>query len=228
MQRIKKICYAAALVFSATLMGRVAIANEPPPQQPDQPTESPPPKPSDTGTKPYDTSADTSGSKTMAQKENITATVQKIDMKHRKVMLKDDQGQALDVEVPEDVKGLDQIKKGDKVSIDYYSSMVLSIAKPGTKLGASTTNKHERNAGELPGGMMAKEIKATVEVVKADTSNNKLTIRTPSGDLDTINVTDPSMQSDLSKIKKGDKIQVNYTEAVAISVTPQNDTNKSG
>jgi hypothetical protein len=50
---------------------------------------------------------------------------------------------------------------------------------------------------------------------------DKVTIRTPDGELDTIHVTDPSVKKDLDKLQKGDRIQASYTEAVAITVTPQ-------
>ena len=69
--------------------------------------------------------------------------------------------------------------------------------------------------------MVAHTIRSTVEVVNVDKSANKLTIKTPSGEMDTLDIKDSGMQSDLDKIKKGDKIKASYTEAVAIAVTPQ-------
>ena len=69
--------------------------------------------------------------------------------------------------------------------------------------------------------MVAKKVSATVEVTKVDKAENELTIKGPTGDLDTIKVSDPQTQAQLENIKEGDRIKATYTEAVAISVTPK-------
>jgi hypothetical protein len=79
----------------------------------------------------------------------------------------------------------------------------------------------EKASGHLPGGLVGSKITATAEVMKVDKANNKLTIKGPDGTVDTVNVTDPANQAQLAALKKGDHIQLTYTEAVAMSVTPK-------
>jgi Cu/Ag efflux protein CusF len=163
-------------------------------------------------------------SKKMTQKTSVSATVEKVDVKKRELSLKDEQGNSFMVEVPEDVTRLDAIKKGDKINLDYIESMTLSLKRPekGEMPTSSEAKMSERAPGPLPGGSMGRTITATAMVTKIDVANNKVTIKGPEGKMDTINVSDPSLQPELSKLKKGDRIQATYTEAMAISVTPKN------
>jgi len=248
MQRAKKIGYVVALVFAASAMSGISAAQPPPgtdtppqnnmPPQKDMPPKDMPQKdtspPSDMPQKndvpppkdmPKDTDKDQSKaggpSEVMAEKMSATATVSKINSSKRELMLKDDQGKQFKIKVPEKVTGFDQIKKGDKISVDYYSSVALSLKKPGAaETGGGMTTTEEKVPGPLPGGVVARTIRATVEVENVDKSANKITIKTASGDMETIDVKDSAMQADLDKIKKGDKIKASYTEAIAISVTP--------
>lgn len=163
-------------------------------------------------------------SQSMSQKMSASATVEKVDIKKRELSLKDEQGNTFMVEVPESVSRFENIKKGDKVDIDYYESVALSLKKPekGEKPSASETMISGRAAGNLPGGMMGRKITATAMVTKVDVANNKVSIKAPDGKMDTITVSDPGLQSDLGKLKKGDRINATYTEAMAITVSPKN------
>ena len=242
MQRAKKIGYAVALVFAASAISGISAAQSPQPQesppQNDMPQrkdmpqkDMPPPNDKDMPSqndkdmpqqKDQAQQKSSSPTEVMAEKLSASATVTKINAAKRQLMLKDDQGHQFKVDVPEKVTGFDAIKKGDKISVDYYSSVALSLKK-GTGAAPSTTigTSEERVPGPLPGGVVAHTIRSTVEVVKVDKSANKLTVKTPSGDMDTIDIKDSRMQIYLDKIKKSDMIKASYTEAVAIAVTPQ-------
>jgi len=151
-----------------------------------------------------------------------TATVEKVNMDKHNVSLKDNEGNEFVVNVPEDVTRLDNVKKGDQVRVTYKQSLALSLKKGGEGAAApSETQMRERAGGNLPGGMMGRQITTSAKITKIDPSANKLTVKTPDGTTDTINVSDPAMQADMKKLKVGDKIQATYTEAVAMSVTPK-------
>lgn len=164
----------------------------------------------------------------MAEKKSATATVDKLDKKKRKITLKNEEGNTVTVHVPESVSRLDAIKKGDKVQIDYYESVALSLMKPEKgKTGARETTMTERTPGQLPGGLMARKMTETVTVMKVDKDNNEVTIKSPSGDTSTVKV-DPSMSDQLEKIKQGDRIKASYTEAIALSVMPEEKQGQQG
>jgi Cu/Ag efflux protein CusF len=160
---------------------------------------------------------------TMAQKMSATATVEKVDTKKRELTLKDSQGNTFMTQVPEDVTNFDKLKKGDRIDIDYYESVTLALKKPGEAVApGGEQTMTQPSSGQLPGGMMARKITAVATVAKVDVAANKVTIKAPDGTMDTINVSDPSLQQKLSSMKKGDKIQASYTQAMAISVAPKN------
>ncbi len=217
MQRIHKIWLGVAFVSCAST--GIAVADDPKPsdqqQQPSQPSQGM-----------QDTRGQGMQGMSTAQKVSLTATVEKIDQKKRTVTLKNDQGNTVKVHVPENVSRLDAVKKGDKVSIDYFESVALMLKKPeagkkeGKDTGATDTTMAERTPGALPGGIMARKVSETVEITKIDKDNHQVTIKSANGDLDTVKV-DESMSADLAKLKKGDRIKASYTEAIALSVTPQ-------
>lgn len=156
-----------------------------------------------------------------------TATVVKVDAEKRDLMLRGDDGTEFTVEAPQSVS-LDRIHEGDRVKIDYYEAIGLSLKKsqPGAQPRADETTITRRNAGTLPGGTVMHRITATVEVARVDRAGNRLTVRRPDGTIDTINVTEPAMQSQLANVHEGDRLQVTYTEATAIKVMPQSTTNE--
>lgn len=168
-------------------------------------------------------------SASMAKRITTTATVEKIDAQKRQVMLRGEDGTEFTVDVPQSMK-LEQIHEGDRVKIDYYEAIGISLKKreAGAPAGAGETKITERNAGTLPGGMVARQITGTVEVVKVDRANNRLTVRRPNGAVDTISVTNPAMQAQLANVHEGDRIQVTYTEAAAIKLMREGGTKPSG
>jgi len=220
MQRRQKLSYVIALVLATA---GIASAQDPQTQPPSQKQPAPPPsqQPSQQGTG--------AANEVMAEKMSVTATVDKVDKGKRQLMLKDEQGTQFKVNVPSEVTNFDAIKKGDKINVEYFSSVALALLKgeKGKAPSAEATTMVEKVPGPLPGGMVAKKMSVTAEVVKVDTSANNLTIKGPGGAIETIHVTDPAMQADLAKLKKGDKIHASYNEAVAVSVEPQQKKQKS-
>jgi hypothetical protein len=151
-----------------------------------------------------------------------TATVVKVDAEKRHLMLRSEDGTEFTVEAPRSIN-LDRIHEGNKVKVDYYEAMGLSLKKPepGAQPRADETTITRRNAGALPGGTVTHRVTATVEVVRVDAAGNRLTVKRPDGTVDTINVTEPAMRAQLGNVHEGDRIQLTYTEAAAIKVMPQ-------
>lgn len=162
----------------------------------------------------------------MAPKVSAVVTIAKLDAKNRELVVKDRQGRHFKVSVPETMKNFDAFKTGDKVAIEYYSSIALNLETvddaaadtPGTAMTV------ERVPAPLPNGVVANKVDETVQVVSVDKAKHKLTIRRPAGKLDTIDVTEAELQSSLADLDKGDKVHATYAEAVAISIEPQKKT----
>src|SRR5262245_29310382 len=75
--------------------------------------------------------ADDQPSQVVAQKTGGCAVVEKVDAKKRELSLRDDQGTSFLMDMPEEAGRLDALKPGDRLNVDFYQSMALSIKKSG-------------------------------------------------------------------------------------------------
>jgi Cu/Ag efflux protein CusF len=149
-----------------------------------------------------------------------SAKVEKVDVDKRELTLKTKEGKPFTVDVPEGVTRLENVKPGDTVTVAFYQSLAVSLAKPGeTPVGTTKETTVEKGPGTLPSGAAVEQVTTTAKVTKVDRSKNELTIETPSGEANTIKVREPEMQSRMKELKAGDTIQATYTRAVAASVT---------
>ena len=153
-----------------------------------------------------------------SQSQSITATVEAIDTARREVTLKGPKGRLVVVEVPEAVKRFSEIKVGDELTVNYSESVVIQVKKAeGTaKLGMSAETGVERTAGQKPGGVISRQITATVAVEAVDPAAPSVTVRTAEANTLSYRVQDAK---NLEGVKPGDKIVVTYTEAVAVQVS---------
>jgi Cu/Ag efflux protein CusF len=154
-----------------------------------------------------------------SQLQHGSGTITSIDKSSRMVGIKTEEGENISVEVPSDVKAFDKLKKGDKVDVDYYQSLAVSMLPPGTKPSASEKTMRSRNAA-AQSGMAGREVNVSAEVVSVDPAANKVTFKGPRGQLKTITVEDPQMQAKLPNLKPGQVVQFTYTEALAAAIRP--------
>jgi hypothetical protein len=186
----------------------------PPATQPGQPQATPQPgaidqaKPAAESPRPVESAAVTTES---------SATVTAIDKAERRVTLKAPTGDKFVVSVPRDVKAFDTLKVGDKVDIDYYQSVAVSILPPGTKPSETERAASMASAG---GGAMGKALTITARVVNVDADANEVTFKGPQGATKTVKVQDPDLQKKLPDLKPGDSVQLTYTEAAAADIRP--------
>ena len=148
-----------------------------------------------------------------------SATVESVDKATRTVKLKTAKGDTRTIVAGEEVRNFDQIKVGDKVNIKYTESMTLELKK-GDKavVGRSETGSMVRaKPGEKPGGVAQREITAVVDVVNVDAQKKVVSVKNDSGEVVDLPVQDPEQ---LKLVKKGDKVQATYTQALAISMEP--------
>jgi Cu/Ag efflux protein CusF len=157
------------------------------------------------------------GTATVTGTAKVTATVVEIDPATRTVTLKDKKGHIVDVEVGEEARNFDQLKVGDVVTTEYREAMSLSLSKTSGPRSASERTMEQRSApGAKPGGTIGREITVMADVVAVNAKAKTVTLKGPHNTVDVI-VEDPEQ---MKNIRKGDQVQVVYTEAVAISVTP--------
>jgi Cu/Ag efflux protein CusF len=144
-----------------------------------------------------------------------TATIVAIDSTNRLISLKGENGMVETIVAGPDVQRFSELKVGDKVTFKYYESVVYAIQKPGATPPSPEKIAVERAGGVKPGGKMTQTMTAVVTVTAIDAAVPSVTIKTEKGETMSFKVED---KANLTGVKIGDKVQVTYTQALAISV----------
>ncbi|HEY2462626.1 MAG TPA: hypothetical protein VGI32_01085 [Steroidobacteraceae bacterium] len=150
----------------------------------------------------------------------MTATVLSIDMGSRDVLLMDAQGKLLTVNVSDQARNLDQVRVGDKLTAEYTEAISLQLKKRGSAGGspAITDEALVRSPkGAKPAGAVGRKVTAIATVVAVNTEKQFITLRGPQGNEYDLQVRDPAQ---FTAVKKGDEVEVVYTEAMALAVEP--------
>lgn len=158
------------------------------------------------------------GKASMVRAAKISAQVITIDKATRTVTLKGPKGKIVDVVAGDEVKNFDQIKLGDLVVVRYAEALSLELKKTG---GGQDPSVIEETVQAKPGARPAvagtRQVSALAKVVAVDPKASTITVKGPKGKVVTLNVQNPDQ---FKVVKKGDQIEVTYTEALALSVEP--------
>jgi hypothetical protein len=159
------------------------------------------------------------GNGTMTRTDTVTAEakVVAINQKTRMVTLQGADGEKRTIHVGPEVKNLPQVHKGDMVTIAYQRAIAATLKKKGsTKPGASAGEElYTAKPGEMPAAVGAQEIQITATITDINRTAQEVTLKGPKGRSAVVAVKDPSV---FDKIKKGDLVEITYTEALAIAV----------
>jgi hypothetical protein len=159
------------------------------------------------------------GRAVMAREAKLSAQVVGLDKATRTVTLKGPKGNAVDIVAGDEVKNFDQIKLGDFVVARYMQALTLELRK--TKGAARDVTEREMAAraqpGERPAGVVGRQVTALADVIDVNPKNKTITLKGPRGNVVTLDVHN---QDHFKVVKKGDQVEVVYTEALALSVEP--------
>lgn len=148
----------------------------------------------------------------------LVATIEAVDAAQRQVTLKGPKGQRVSLSAGPDVRNLEQVKVGDRVTVVYAEALSLELKKGGKALRGSTEAADGARAaqGERPAGIVAEQVTVTADVTAVDAKAQRVTLRGPRQTVD-LYVADPAQ---LKLIKVGDQVEAVYTQALALSVDP--------
>ncbi|HET8692350.1 MAG TPA: hypothetical protein VFM30_09505 [Steroidobacteraceae bacterium] len=160
-------------------------------------------------------------------RENLvtkTATVESVDAASRLVTIRTEDGYATTVKVSDAVKNLPQVKAGDKVNVSYYEALAAEVKKPGEGVEGVQADVSTVTAppGSMPAAGAGVLLRTTVTIDSVDKQMNTVTFKNADGLLRTVAVQTPEGQKFIKGLKKGDNVEVAYTEALAIEVKPVN------
>lgn len=155
--------------------------------------------------------------------EKLTATVESVDQAKRLVTLRAENGLSQTIEVAPDVENLAQVKAGDKVVVRYYEGLAAQLKKKGEPAAASRVAERDvavkAPAGQKPGALVGSTVNSTVVIQAVDRTANTVTFDNKDG-THTVAVKKPEAQKFIAGLKKGDEVDITYTQALAVSVEP--------
>jgi hypothetical protein len=153
--------------------------------------------------------------------QEITATVETVDMTYRHLLVRGPQGNLITLIVDPSVRNLGQVRPGDRITLRYASAVAAQLAPPSAKPRNEVVRVGARTPeGARPGVVLGERRTVTVQVTGIDLASNTVSFVPPDGQPRTVVVRDPSMQDFLRHLKVGDRVDVTYAEAVAVSVEP--------
>lgn len=162
---------------------------------------------------------------TVENTQEISATVEAVDMDTRMVTLLAPNGQKFTMQVGPEVRNLPQVKVGDRVVTRYYTAMAAELRRRGDDSGETEapvvdTAVGRAAEGARPAGAAGRQVRQTVRITTVDKKNHVVGFYGSDGLVRSIPVRTPEAQVFISKLKEGDEVEVTYTEALAVSVEP--------
>ena len=160
------------------------------------------------------------GKVAMAEGVKVSALVTAIDKATRTVTLKGPQGNSFDVVAGDAVKNFAQIKVNDEVVVEYVRALTLEVKKSnGPASRTDSADAVRAKPGQKPAGAIGRQVTIVADVIDVNPAAKTITVKGPKGNVVELEVKNPDH---FKVVKKGDQIEANYVEAVALSLEPAN------
>jgi hypothetical protein len=149
------------------------------------------------------------------------ATVTAIDPATREVTIEGQRG-PITVQAGPEVTNFDHLKVGDQVLVSYYQGTAATIVKGGKKVTdpAVSTFQQGNSPGMRPAGLVGASATVTVKIQDVNLPTNTVAFTKSDGTTHIIEVKSPEMRDFIKTLKRGDTVQVTFTDSVAVSVIP--------
>lgn len=143
----------------------------------------------------------------------LTGTVAVVNTESRLMTLETPSGKFEVLHVPPEVKRIDEIKIGDKVTISETEAVLVDIDKGGSagSMGSELKQDVERAPGEKPAGTMVDTLKIYGKVEAVDKAASKVTVRGPKETV-TLSVKNAALLDDLAP---GDGVVATYIRVIS-------------
>lgn len=159
------------------------------------------------------------GKAAIVRAAEISAQVVGLDKATRTLTLKGPKGNVVDLVAGDEVKNFDQIKLGDLVVARYAQALTLELRKTTSGTGDVAVREEAAKSkpGERPAAAGARQVTLLATVTAVDPKASTITLKGPKGNEVMLAVHNPDQ---FKVVKKGDRVEVTYTEALALSVEP--------
>lgn len=149
------------------------------------------------------------------------ATVTAVNPATREVTIQGDKGTTT-VQAGPEVKNFANLKVGDQVLVSYYRGTLAEVVKGGEKLSdpAASTFAYGNTPGMKPAGGVGASATVNVKIQDVNLPTNTVAFTKADGTTHIVQVKSPEMQNFIRGLKRGDTVQVTFTDSIAVSVIP--------
>jgi hypothetical protein len=149
------------------------------------------------------------------EKETVTATVEAVEQSSRTVVIRTKAGELRSVELGPNSQ-IAQIKVGDLVNATYYENLIIR-KKPAGEADVDTLEAAAHRGNSKAGGSIGVQQAITATISAVDMNVPSIALTGPRGWSYSSKVQDKKA---LAQVKVGDKVDLTWTAAVLVSVTP--------
>jgi hypothetical protein len=138
-----------------------------------------------------------------------------VDTTTRKLKLEGENGAVATFTAPREMRNLDQVRVGDKVTATVVSRLIVFVddkGEPGTTHAGGLVRAPE---GAKPGGIVAESYEMVGTIKSIDTVNRRAVIEFSGGETKRVPVR-PDI--DLGRYKAGDNLVIRATQALSVVV----------
>jgi len=151
--------------------------------------------------------------------EDVTAHVKSVELGKRLVTLRLSGGREETMVAGPEVKNLEKLERGDRVTIRYRAGLVLRLKAPGTEDVSPEVSKQTQRTGRGDVLSGVETVRATIPVTVAAIAPESRIVTLRDADGRTYRVTAGPGVS-LDRVKVGDRFSATYSAAMAVSVQP--------
>ncbi|CAH1661014.1 conserved exported hypothetical protein [Hyphomicrobiales bacterium] len=154
--------------------------------------------------------------------DNVDVRVVSVDLPSRNVVV-ERSGRQWRITVPEDFGSLAALRRRDRLSISRVESALIAVtpARRGTKPDVVfTVARDEGLFGNLPARWVVRNVTVTAQFTSFDAASGTVRYVGPEG-ARSLRVIDPAVISVLQTLRRGDMVNLVFTEATQIVLTPR-------
>ena len=139
-----------------------------------------------------------------------------VDQATRKASLKAGDGTVTTITAGPEIRNFAQVRKGDRVRVQYSQELTVSFKKGGgVRVKEETMDSARAPAGAKPAGAVLREVHFVADVVKLDAKTGAITVKGAEGRTIDLKVSDPTV---LWGYAAGDQVEGTFLQMLAMEV----------
>jgi len=148
-----------------------------------------------------------------------TAEVVAVDKATRGLTLRREDGAMLTIKVPAEVRNYDQIAAGNQLRVRYKQTLSVARSSAAEASDAKMAVAGARAPkGAMPAAAVGAGLHVVVKIESIDQEHDVVTFSLASGELIAHRIATPDGKAFVRGLKIGDKVELLYSEALALSV----------